>query len=150
TCVLLGYGSVMAGDQRPFAAALALSFGVGLAVLVGYSINWYLGLAPLFCLRNGVSARGAVEQAVEFSGEHGGRLCRIGMTFFILRLAWLAALSFVFLSPLNLMGKLNGRWIAVLMGMVAVVYFAGADALRLARSAAYVSVLEDSSNPNVE
>jgi hypothetical protein len=146
TAVLFVFGSMLATNQRPVAAALALSFGVAFAVLVGWSLNWYLGLAPLFCLRNGVRAREALEQALDFSSVHGGRLLLIGLTFFVVRLFWAAALSFVFLAPLNLAGKANGRWIALLMALVAVVYCAGADWLRLAQWGAYISLLEDSSS----
>ena len=77
------------------AAAVALSFGVAFALLVGFSLNWYLGLAPLFCLRNGVHPREAMGEAIDFSAEYGGRLTLIGLAFFVLRLLWLAAMSFI-------------------------------------------------------
>ncbi len=146
TLFLFVYGLNQAANQRPLAAALTVSFGVAFALLVGWSLNWYLGLAPLFCLRNGAGARDALEQAVEFSGEHSGRLSLVSLAFFVVRMFWAAALSFVFLAPLNLVGRANGRWIALLMGLVALVYFAGTDWLRLAQWGAYISLLEDASN----
>jgi hypothetical protein len=93
TVGLLIYGSIMAGLERPLVAALALSFGVGPAVLVGFSLNWYLGLAPLFSVRNGASAREAVEQTIEFSGRRGSRLFLIGLGFYALRIMWAALMG---------------------------------------------------------
>lgn len=147
TVFLFVYGADQAANQRPFAAAISLSFGVAFALLVGWSLNWYLGLAPLFCLRNGVRPPEAIGQAMGFSSDHGGRLFLIGLVFLLVRMIWAGAMSFVLLAPMNLAGKLNGRWIALLMGMVALVYCAGADWLRLAQWGAYVSLLEDSSSP---
>jgi hypothetical protein len=145
--VLFVYGSVMAGRERPFAAALAISFGVGFAALVGFYLNWYLGIAPLFCIRNGVSARDAVDQALSFSAEHGGRLFLMGVGFFLLRLVWAGTLWLVLLAPLNLTGKINDRWITLLMGIVVLIYFAGADLLNLARWGSYVSLTYEDSRP---
>lgn len=150
TLLLVVYGSNKAADQQPFAAALALSFGVAFALLVGWSLNWHLGVAPLFCLRNGVHPREAIEQAAAFSSEQAGRLFVIGLMYSVMRLCWLAAMSLVFLAPVNLLGKLDWRWIALLMGVVWLVYCAGADVLRLARWGAYVSLLEDAAIPTPE
>jgi hypothetical protein len=141
------YGSTMASRQRPIAAALLLSFGVGLAALAGFYLNWYLGIAPLFCIRNGADARDAIDQALCFSVAHGGRLVLMGLGFFLLRLLWAATMWLAFVSPLSLVGNLDGRWIGLLMGAVALVYFAGADLLHLARWGAYVSLTYEEPEP---
>ena len=150
TLFLVVYGSNKAANQQPFVAALALSFGVAFALFVGFSLNWYLGVAPLFCLRNSIHPREAIEDAIDFSAEHGGRLCLIGLAFMVLRFGWLAAMSFVFLAPLKLVGNGHGRWVALVAALVALIYCAGADVLRLARWGAYISVLEDSSHTTAE
>lgn len=137
---LLIFGSVMASNRRPLAAAFSIAFGVGFAALIGFYLNWYLGLAPLFCIRNNVDARDAVDQAVAFSTEHGGRLLLMGIGFFLLRTIWAVAMWLVFLAPLNLARAIDGRWVGLLMGIVALIYFAGADLLHLARWGAYVSL----------
>ena len=146
--LLLIYGATMASLERPLVAALALSFGVGVTVVVGFSLNWYLGIAPLFCIRNGVNAREAVEQAIEFSNRQSGRLFVIGLVFLAIRLFWMATMAVVLVAPLNLVGTIDGRWIALLMGLVLLLYFVGADALQLARWGAYVSLVEDDSHPD--
>jgi hypothetical protein len=150
TVFLLIYGSTMAGLERPLIAAVALSFGVGFASFVGFSLNWYLGLAPLFSIRDGASAREAVEQAVEFSGRQGSRLFLMGLGFLALRIMWAAIMGALSLAPLNLAGHIGVRWIALMMGLLMLLYFVGADALHLARWGAYVSLAEDDSHPAPE
>lgn len=146
TAFLLLYGSTMAELERPFVAALALSFGVGFASFVGFSLNWYLGIAPLFTIRNGVRAKEAVEQAIEFASRQGTRLFLLGLGFFAMRLMWAAMMGSLFLAPLNLAGTIGSRWIALMMGLLALLYFVGADTLSLARWGAYVSLAEEDSH----
>ena len=136
------HGSTMAARQRPLAAALALSFGAGLAGAAGYWLNWYLGIAPLFCIREDASARQGLDYAFSFSLRHSGRLLWVGLSFLAFRAVWAGAMCWVFLAPLNLAGRIGGRWVAVLMAALALVYFAGADLLRLARWGAYLSLAE--------
>jgi len=59
-------------------------------------------------------------------------------------------MSFVFLSPLSLLAQIDGRWVALLMGVAALVYFAGVDLLYLARWGSYVSLAEEDANPAPE
>ena len=144
------YGVAMAGSGHALAAGLALSFGVCGAVLVGGSLNWYLGLAPLFCVRNGASAREAFDQAVDFSADHAGRLSLLAFGFFLLRLFWAGMMGVACLAPVSWSATIGGRWTAVLIGVIALLYFAGADWLYLVRLAAYVSLAEDDSGPSPE
>ncbi len=143
----LVWGIVMAQDEHPLRAAIALSFGVGLAGLTGILLNWYFGLAPLFCVRNNVGAAGALDQTVGFSSRQPGQLVLLGVGFFLLRLVWAASMTLVFLSPLNLLTQIDGRWVALLMGAAALAYFAGVDLLSLARWGSYVSLAEEDANP---
>jgi hypothetical protein len=141
------YGTVLAQNQRPLRAALVLSFGVGCACLAGAALNWYLGLAPLFCVRNGAGAMEALDQSLQFSGRHPGRLLLLGLGFFLLRLVCAGTMWLAFLSPLSFSQEIGPRWVALLMAAVVLVYLAGADLLRLARWGAYVSLAEDDSRP---
>ena len=143
-------GIVTAQDEHPFRAAMALSFGVGLSALTGILLNWYFGLAPLFCVRNNVGAEEALHQTVAFSNRQSRRLLLLGAGFLLLRLVWTASMSFVFLSPLSLLAQIDGRWVALLMGVAALVYFAGVDLLHLARWGSYVSLAEEDANPAPE
>ena len=147
---LLLYGMVMMQNNHALRAAFALSFGLGSAAAIGFALNWYFWAATLFCVRSGGGAMEALEQAAEFSGRHGGRLIWYGIVFGTMRLIWAGLLFVAFLSPANLAPVIGGRWAIVLMGVVALVYFAGADALYLARLGAYVSLAEDDAHPVVE
>jgi hypothetical protein len=148
--VILGVYGVLMVRERPISAALALSVGVAFACFIGFSLNWYLGVAPLFCIRNGVNAREAVDQAMEFSGLHSGRLFVLGLGFSALRLIWAGTMWLAFIAPLNLANKIDGRWIALVMGVAALIYFAGTGYLGLARWGAYVSLTEDDAHPEPE
>ena len=86
TAGLLTYGLVLAQNERPLRAALVLSFGVTLAALAGFLLNWYFTLAPLFSVRNNVGAMESLDQAVGFSGRHAGRLFLLSAGFLGLRL----------------------------------------------------------------
>jgi len=143
------YGIAMVSNGHALRAAFALSFGVCGAFLMGIMLNWYLGLAPLFCVRSGASAREALDQAIDFSQDHAGRLSLLAFGFFLLRLFWAGMMWLAFLSPLSLSARIGGRWTALLMGLIALVYFAGADVLYLARLGAYVSLAEDHPDPSL-
>jgi hypothetical protein len=142
------YGIAMASGGHALRAALALSFGVCGAWMVGGMLNWYLGIAPLFCVRNRAGAREAFERAVDFSQEHSGRLSLLTLGFFLIRLFWAGMMWLAFLAPLSWSPTLGSRWTALLMGLMALVYFAGADLLYLAKLAAYVSLADDASHPS--
>jgi len=143
------YGVTMASNGHALRAALALSFGMGGAFLMGVTLNWHLGIAPLFCVRNGTSAQEAVNEAIDFSQDHAGRLSLLALGFFLLRMFWAGMMWLAFLSPLSWSAKIGGRWTALLMGLMALVYFAGADLLYLARLGSYVSLAEDRPDSSV-
>jgi len=140
------YGVVMAQNGHPMRAALALPAGFG-APFLAIVLNWFFGIAPLFCIRNGADAMEALEQAVDFAARHGGRLSLLAVGFFALRLVWAGTMWLAFLSPLNWIAQIGGRWTMLLMAIVTLTYFAGADLLYLARLGGYVSLAEDDSHP---
>jgi len=143
---LFVYGVVMAQDAHPIRAALALSAGFGMPFLA-IVLNWFFGIAPLFCIRNSADAMEALEQAVDFGARHAGRLFLLAVGFVTLRLVWAGTMWLAFLSPLSWISQIGGRWTMLLMIVVALTYFAGADLLYLARLGGYVSLAEDDSHP---
>jgi len=143
---LFVYGVVMAQDAHPMRAALALSAGLGVPFLA-IVLNWFFGIAPLFCIRNSADAMEALEQAVDFGARHAGRLFLLAVGFVTLRLVWAGTMWLAFLSPLSWISQIGGRWTMLLMIVVALTYFAGADLLYLARLGGYVSLAEDDSHP---
>ena len=139
-------GVIMARTQRAGAAAFFLAFGIGLSWTFGVVLNWFFGLAPLFSIRNGGGTVEALAQAVEFCSRRVGRLLGLGIGFLMLRLVWSGTMFFAFMAPLRLAHHIARGWIALIMAIVAMVYFAGADLLYLARLGAYVSLAEDDSH----
>ncbi len=144
---LLVYGMILARAEHPLRAALVLSFGTGVAWLAGLGLRWYLGVAPLFCIRNGAGAMDALDQTVSFSARHAGRLSLLGLSFDALRLVWFGTMFLVFLATLGFAGRIGAGWTALLMCIVVLVYFAGVDLLYLARLGSYVSLSEDDAPP---
>jgi hypothetical protein len=147
-CLLIG--SVMARNGRAGSAALFLVFGTALACWFGVALNWFLGLAPLFCISNEAPAMDALAQSVDFVSQKGGRLSLLGLGFSLLRLAWLGTMVLAFFSSLSLVPRLPAGWVLLVMAAIALLYFAGADLLHLARLGAYVSLAEDDAHPIME
>ncbi len=145
--VSLAAGVIMANNHRALRAACFLAFGVGLSWAFGALLIWFFGLAPLFCIRNGVAAPEALAQSVDFFSRQAGRLFGLGMGFMTLRIVWAATMFLVVLAPLKLVHHIAVGWIAAMMATMMLVYFAGADLLYLARLGSYVALAEDDSHP---
>jgi len=138
---------IMADKQHAALAALFFAFGIGLSWAFGVTLNWFFGLAPLFCIRNAAGAPEALTQSTDFVSRQAGSLFGLGVVFALLRLVWAGTMCFVVFAPLGLARHLAPGWIMLLMAMVALVYFAGADLLYLARLGAYASLAQDESQP---
>ena len=145
--VSLAGGIILAHNQRATRAALLLTFGVGLSWAFGVVLNWFFGLAPLFCVRSRVAASEALAQSVDFFSRQAGRLFVLGFVFALLRLVWAGTMFLALFAPLQLAHHVGRGWIALIMAIVALLYFAGTDLLYLARLGAYVSLAEDESHP---
>jgi len=144
-CVVCGI--IMVHTERAAAAAFFLAFGIGLSWAFGGVLNWFFGLAPLFSIRNGAGTREALAQAVDFCLPRVGRLFGLGIGFLMLRLVWAGTMFLVFFSSLKLKHHVASGWMVLIMATIALIYFAGADLLYLARLSAYVSLAEDDSHP---
>ncbi len=144
-CLLIG--SVMAARGRAGLAALFLVFGIGLPCWFGGALNWFFGIAPLFCIRNGAPAMNALTQSVDFVSRKGGRLFLLGLGFLLLRLVWFATMMLAIFSSLSLARYIPIGWVLLIGAAIALIYFAGADLLFLARLGAYVSLAEDDARP---
>jgi hypothetical protein len=140
-------GGVMAGKDRAGLAALWLVFGTGLACWFGATLNWFFGVAPLFCIRNGASAMDALARSVDFVSRRGGRLFLLGLGFLPLRLVWFGTMTLAMFAPLSLARHLAVGWVLLIMAAIALLYCAGADLLHLACLGAYASLAEDDAHP---
>jgi hypothetical protein len=140
-------GTVMMQSGRAARGAFFYGFGVALSAVFGSMLNWLFGVAPIFCIRNQLNARDAVARAIDFTSRQGGRLIGLWLAFLALRAVWVGSMFFLVLAPTELSRHLAVGWVLLMMGALALVYFAGADALSLARLGAYVSLAEIDSRP---
>jgi hypothetical protein len=144
-CLIIG--SAMVGSGRAGLPVLILALGIGLACWFGAALNWFLGVAPLFCIRNGAPAIDALAQSVDFVSRRGGRQFLLGLGFLPLRLVWFGTMMLAMFAPLSLARHLAAGWVLLIMAAIALIYFAGADLLHLARLGAYASLAEDDAHP---
>jgi hypothetical protein len=143
-------GSAMLHQQRPARAAFFYVIGIALSLGFGVVLNWFFGLAPLFCIREQASARDAMSLTLDFCSRQGGRLLGLSLGFLALRVVWASAMFLLVLSPTNLGRHVAVGWILLLMFLLSLIYFAGADALYLARLGAYTALAEIDAQPTPE
>jgi hypothetical protein len=133
--------------QHAARAAAFYVFGVALSIVFGVILNWMFGLAPLFCVRNQVNAREAISLTLDFCSRQGGRLFGLSLGFLALRLVWAGAMFFLVLAPVGLGKNVAIGWISLMIFILLLIYFAGADALYLARLGAYAALAEIDAHP---
>jgi hypothetical protein len=135
--MLLGYDMMQQGHAAR--GAFFYVFGFSLSIVFGVLLNWILALAPLFCIRNQLNARDALALTVDFCSNRVGHMIGLNAAFLALRIVWFGAMFFLVLAPTALGKHVAVGWQLVLMGFLSLVYFAGADALNLARLGALAS-----------
>jgi hypothetical protein len=140
-------GSAMLQQQRAARVAFFYVFGVTLSLVFGVALNWFFGLAPLFCIRDQTTARDAVSLTLDFSSRQGGRLFGLSLGFLALRIVWALSMLLLVLSPTSMGRHVAVGWILLLMFLLSLIYFAGADALCLARLGAYAALAEIDAEP---
>jgi hypothetical protein len=129
--------------QNPAAAALV---GIVVAALIGFfwSVgNWFLALAPIWIVRNGRPALRSIADSVDFYRRGPGPYLGIASWFGILRAAALVA---AFVAALLASQATPVTSIALCL-VFALIYFAVADFLYIARLAAFVA-LDESFQPS--
>jgi hypothetical protein len=143
-------GTAMVQHQRAARAAFFYVFGISLSIVFGVVLNWFFGLAPLFCIRDQASAPEAVSRTLDFCSRQGGRLFAVSLGFLALRIVWALSMFLLVLSPVSLGKHVALGWILLLMFLLSLIYFAGADALYVARLGAYAALAEMDAAPAPE
>ena len=143
-------GTAMLQQQNAARAAFFYVFGVALSIVFGVILNWIFGLAPLFCIRNQTSARDAMSLTLDFCSRQGGRLLGLSLAFLALQLVWAASMFFLVLAPTSLGKNIAVGWVLLMMSALLLIYFAGADALYLARLGACIALAEIEAQPQSE
>jgi hypothetical protein len=143
-------GTVMQQRHHAAPAAFFYVFGVALSIVFGVILNWIFGLAPLFCIRNQTRAREAMSLTLDFCSRQGARLFGLSLGFLALRAVWAGSMFFLVLAPANLGKHVAFGRILAMMGVLFLVYLAGADALYLARLGAFCALAEIDAAPKPE
>lgn len=142
---LLGYSMTESGHAAR--GAFFYVFGVALSLVFGLMLNWIFGLAPLFCIRNQATAHEAVASTLDFCTRQGGRVFGLSLAFLALRIVWAGSMFFIVLAPTGLGKHMAVGCVLVMMFALALVYFAGADILYMARLGAYAVLAEMDAEP---
>ncbi len=98
----------MLQQQRPARAAFFYVFGIALSIVFGVMLNWFFGLAPLFCIRDQANARDSLSLTLDFCARQGGRLFGLSLGFLALRLVWAGSMFLLVLAPTSLAN--TSRW----------------------------------------
>jgi hypothetical protein len=124
--------------QNPTAAALV---GILVAALIGFFwsvVNWFLALAPIWIVRDGHPALPSMADSVDLYRRGPGPYLGIASWFGILRAVALVA---AFVAALLASQATPATSIALCV-VIALIYFAVADFLYIARLAAFVALDE--------
>lgn len=129
--------------QNPAAAAFV---GILVAALIGFFwsvVNWFLALAPIWIVRNGHSALRSIADSVDHYRRGPAPYLGIASGFGFLRAAAMVA---AFVAALLASQATLATSIALCV-VIAIIYFAVADFLYIARLAAFVA-LDESFQPS--
>ncbi|MBZ5630035.1 MAG: hypothetical protein LAO06_14345 [Acidobacteriia bacterium] len=126
--------------------ATAAIMGVLLAALVGFFwsvVNWFLALAPIWIVRDGQTAWKSISDSLGLYRRSPGPYAGIAVWFGLFR-----GLAFVGMFVAALLGAQASPAAAIALWVViALIYFAVADSLYIARLAAFVA-LDESGQPS--
>jgi hypothetical protein len=139
--ILAGFTSPDANPQPGLAFSLFLPLA-GLICYVGWALNWLLSLAGMFAVRNAEDAMGAIGCAVDLTRARTGAVFAISTWTGLAHLVALVGAATIASIPMGFVGLIPWRLIIAAMILVALIYFALADWLYMARLAGYVCVAE--------
>jgi hypothetical protein len=114
----------------------------GSICLVWPALNWVLSLACIFAVHDGEDALGALSAATAFFREHPGPVFAVSIWTGLAHLAALVGVFSLVSVPLAFIHIAPSRLVVAGVILVALVYFALADWLYMARLAGYVCIAE--------
>jgi len=147
--LLIGYvggsiisSSVAGSPENPNLLASALLFLLvfGAAFAVWSVVNWFLSLAPIFALRDGLGALDATVAAIRFVRGHRRQLRAAAGMNALLRTVAAVVLTIAGLLLIPLASAAPGWLIAVLAVLISLAYILSSDYLLLARLTGYAVI----------
>ena len=145
-------GSFVSSTKAPH-AGLALLLFSPMAVVVSMVwsyINWFLSLAPIFVVRDGEDTFGSIAATGNFFGRCRAKISGVGFWFGAMHLVAFVIGTTVVMYPLLVAALVPPGVTLLLMGLIALAYFAVADYLYVARLAGYLAVAEWDRLPQLE
>ncbi|MGH9524981.1 MAG: hypothetical protein ACRD3E_20840 [Terriglobales bacterium] len=129
-----------AADVQSGVAPLLVLAWLLLALFVGLLwgvVNWFLALAPIFCVRDGTGVWRAIAGSVDFYRHRSREYMAIASAYGLFRLA---AMVVAIMAGFVVVAAGTVRIAVVLSMVIALVYFAIADFFYIARMASYVAL----------
>lgn len=117
---------------------LLLLIGLPLVLLVWGVLNWYLSLAPIFCLREGKRAFDSVGEVMREAGRRRREFWSVSAAYAVPR--FIALVLLIVFAALAAAG-LNQTAAIVTIVLLSLAYFALADFFYIARMAAYIHLM---------
>lgn len=146
--ILAGFASSKA-DPRP---GLVFLLAGGMLFLIWWlwsSLSWFLAAAPIFVIRDGTDAFSALLDTVKLLRTRLGPIIAVGSWFGLTHIVLFIVATTVVTFPLALAGFVPSSMIVGAVLLLALTYFALADALYIGRLAGYVAILEAPPPPPV-
>jgi len=136
-------GRFFRGTPELLGVAILLSVGINLLILSVWSLlNWFLSLAPIFVMRDGMGAVSAFGASLDLFREHSRAYMGVAIGLGMVRLVLLIVVSLVSFVPVGMIGDFPARAIIIVGITVALVYWVLMDVVQIWRIAAYVSLAE--------
>jgi len=117
---------------------LLLAVGLPIVLIVWSVLNWYLSLAPIFCLREAKGTFASVGSTMRAARARRREFFRVSSAYTLPRL--IALLFVIVLATLAAAG-LNQTGAIVAVVLLSLAYFALADFFYIARLAAYIQLV---------
>ncbi len=144
--ILAGY-TTPADPADPGALMAGVLFFLLIGVVVGFLwsvVNWFLSVAPIFVLRDGRDTFGAIADSVAFFRRRAGPVTGVTLMFDFFRIMLLVLATVAALTPIGAIRQASAiPAVAWFVCGVAMLYFAVADFLYIARLAVYVNLAEE-------
>jgi hypothetical protein len=144
TMILAGIAFPAQGAD-PTTAALIWVMLVALAACFWTIVNWFLALAPIWIVRDGRGAFAAIADSLALFRRHSAAYASAGWWFGVMRS--LLLLAAIIAAAVTASAFESTRAVAAASLLIALLYFAVADFLYIARIAAFVT-LDQSSQPS--
>ncbi len=143
-------GRLFRGQPDLIGVAILLSLGIDLLIGCVWSmLNWFLTLAPIFIVRDGVGIFDAFSASLGLFHERSGPYMGVAVLLGLVRLALIVIVSVASIIPLGMIGNFPARGIIAVSVVLALVYWVLMDAVQIWRIAAYVSLAQYEPEPPV-